>query len=283
MNEPVVKVNLQFIALPNDLIKEEGITPINLLVYLGVKAFDGYDKCYPSIQSICDLLNISKGSFELHLQPLIDTGWIIKQCEGKGSKTYYSFKSFDNFEPFTRAFLLRRDLDTTEKCYIIAMQQYTNKLDIDTAYTEYKASKISKLIKMPTRTIYRVEESLKQKNVLKIEKYNDGHQVRTFDLRAYSGRIAFDLRYDTTQFGISNLYDRSNDDIKQLEKDSNSVEQTQNKDCNELTNCIKKLAEATDKLTNLFERIIITNEKCIDYLLQEKQNQFLQEKNRLIR
>lgn len=285
MNNTVEKVNLQFIALPNDLIKEESITPINLLVYLGIKAFDGLTKCYPSIESICNLLNISKGTFETHLQPLIDTGWISKQCEGKGSKTYYSFKSFDTFEPFTRTFLLRKDLDTTEKCYIASTQQYTKKIDLDTAYMEYKASKISKLIKMPIRTVYRVEESLQQKNVLKIDKYDNGCQVRTFDLRAYSGRIAFDLRYDTTQFGIPNLYDRPNDDIEQLEKDSNNsncIEQTQDKNYTELLNCIKKLTEATEGLASIFERIISTNEKCIDYILQEKYNQFLQAKHQQI-
>ena len=211
--------NLQHIQIPNNLLQTKDITPIDALVYLALRSFDGKDGCYPSIKTIADKAQVSTKVVKKTIKKLINDNWIEAKCAGRGHYTYYTFLKDNPFEPFSYEFLNTKDISPMTKGYLICSQHDMFKNSSTEGAMSKTAMNISEDINMPLRTVYACEKELKDKNILTVVKAKRSkdigfcpQEVRLYDFSKYFQAIAYILRHQQEQI------DKNTQDIQEIKK-----------------------------------------------------------------
>lgn len=212
-------VSLQHIQVPNKLLQTKEITPIDAVVYLALKSFDGEKGCFPSLKQIAEKSQVSINTAKKSLNVLAKNNWIEISCKGKGHYTYYTFLKDNPFEPFSYEFLNTKDISPMTKGYLICSQHDMFKNSSTEGAMSKTAMNISEDINMPLRTVYACEKELKDKNILTVVKAKRSkdigfcpQEVRLYDFSKYFQAIAYILRHQQEQI------DKNTQDIQEIKK-----------------------------------------------------------------
>lgn len=221
---------IQHTQLPNGMADQD-LKPIDQLVYVVVKSFEGKDGCYPSQATIADRAQISVPTVKKSIDKLIAHDYI--HTERRGRKLYYTFNKTKKFEPFSLEFLQNTNITPTTKSYIIATQQYMYKDVEGLGKTSYSYRELSEKINMPAPTIHKCDNELKHKNYLtvldevtrdmetgcfkKVKVYNMENlgQAVIWKLKEHEERLAYnEERIENTDKNVQALQER----IEKMEK-----------------------------------------------------------------
>ena len=192
----------QFVIIGNNFVLTEGLDPIDVVVYASIKKFDNINGCFPSLDTIAKQAMLSKSKVKKCIKNLVKSKWLITECNGKGCYTYYKFLKDENFEPASYKFLDMKDLDIYCKGYLICLQQFMYKNSVDEGAVILSAEQISKMINMPLRTVYKVEQTLREKGILTISANRNTdivtkshNKIRKYNFNQYFQAIAYILRH----------------------------------------------------------------------------------------
>lgn len=160
--------NLQHVQLPNHMSEQNNsLKPKDLLVYAYLKKYMNKDTktCYPSLQKLHEDSGASINFLRASIQNLVNAGYISTTKVGRG--TLYTFLKWQNFEPFSYEFLDDKNTSFSEKAYIVSVQQYMFKdKDTQTGTITYSNEDLAKRINITSRTIKKLDKSLKEKGIL---------------------------------------------------------------------------------------------------------------------
>lgn len=164
-----MKDNKQHVQLPNNMIKEGEMCPKDLLVYAYLKKYmnSSTKECFPSLSRLSEESGYSINTIRKSISLLDQMGYISIRKEGK--KNIYKFNSYKNFEPFSYEFL-ESDLESNEKAYILAAQQFLIKDNEGMGKTSHSNETLSKKLNISAKTISRLDNSLVEKGFLNIVK-----------------------------------------------------------------------------------------------------------------
>lgn len=207
-------MNKQHVQLPNNMTPI--LTPQDLLVYVSIKRFMNKEtkECFPSLQTISNLCGASIPTVRKSIKKLEDNNYIKIRKEGR--KQIYTFLKYSEFEPFSYEFLDKKDLNFTEKAYLLASQQYMFK-DGGVGKISLTNKDLSENINMSTSTICRCNNSLKSKGYLDIisaKKQDTGIVIneKFFHLDELGQAIVFTLQ------DHENRISKNEETLKRLEK-----------------------------------------------------------------
>lgn len=168
--------------VPNDMSKD-GLTPKEQLIYAILHLHNNKDnECYPSLQTIAEESTLSVPTVRECIKRLIDAEYISVQK--KNRRNYYYFKKYINFEPFSKEFLLRKDITPLTKSYLIAIQKLMYKDVEGVGKLSYSNAELSKRINMPESSIWKSNKELENKNFLvsvdnKLKDVDTGFSTKT--------------------------------------------------------------------------------------------------------
>lgn len=194
--------NKRHVQLPSHLIKEEDITPMDLLVYVSIKRYANSEtkSCFPSLETIKDNCGLSIPTIRNNIANLEKAGYIkVIRSTVKGKSNQYIFEDYDKFEPFSYDFLDKKDLTSKEKAYILATQQFMYKENGEGKLC-ITDTELSKKIKWSINTIKKYDKELIKKNYLIIAKTNAidpisgvKKDLKIYNLNALEQAIVFTL------------------------------------------------------------------------------------------
>lgn len=215
--------NKQFFKVPNDMTKESNLKPNDVLIYLYLKSHDNPEhQCFPALSTLAKESGASINTIRNSIKNLEDNGYIARKKIGK----YYCYYFSDNkkFQPFSPEFLHNEKLSFKEKAYIAASQQFMF-TDIE-GYGKITFSKeqLAKLLNMSTDTIYRLDNSLENKDYLikvntKLRNQETGclQQEKLFKLGQLGQAILWQIKENTEDIQQLKENDKAKDIlIKQL-------------------------------------------------------------------
>lgn len=165
-----MKINKQHVQLPNNMIKKDGLEPKDLLVYAVLKKYMNNEtkECFPSLETLSKDSGYSINTIRKSIALLQNNNYIEIRREGR--KNVYKFNPHKKFEPFSYEFLECDKLETNEKAYVLAYQQFLIKDQTGIGKTSFTNEVISEKLNLSTRTISRLDSSLIKKGFLNIIK-----------------------------------------------------------------------------------------------------------------
>ena len=210
-------INLQHVQLPNNMTETKDLTPKDLLIYVCIKKFmNGVTKeCWPSLETISEVSGVTKPTISKSITKLKELGYLTVRKEGR--KNVYKFNPYKNFEPFSYAFLEKKDLTPNEKAYLIVSQQYMFKDMEGEGKITYSDTKLAEIINISYNSVAKYNKSLMSKGYLDIIKTNVKDQdtglyinEKLFHLNELEQAIVFTLqnheeRIDKTEKEIDTL------------------------------------------------------------------------------
>lgn len=161
---------LRHVQVPNNMCIEHGLEPFDLLVYATIKRFMNQEtkEAYPSIATIKSMIGCRSDKVRESIRKLNGKYFGVYY---KGKKAVYVFsKQYKCFEPFSYEFLDRKDLTSTEKAYIISIQQFMFKDIKNYGKVSFSNTDLEKLINMPSWEIRRHDRALQEKGFLELIK-----------------------------------------------------------------------------------------------------------------
>lgn len=210
-------LNKQHVQLPNDMTKENILTPQDLLVYISIKRYMNKEtkEAFPSLQTIANSCGASIPTIRKSIKKLEQNGYI--EVIKKGRSQLYKFLKYTNFEPFSYEFLDKEDISFTEKAYLVASQQFMFKENGD-GKISLDNKELSDKINMPTSTISKCNRSLEAKgylNITKARKQGSGIVIneKFFHLDELGQAIVFTLQNHEERLN------KHDGDIQSLKKD----------------------------------------------------------------
>lgn len=158
----------QHIQLPNNMLNN-GLEPKDLLIYVVIKSHMNKEtkECFPALSTISKESGYSINTIRNTILSLQKNNYIKIRREGR--KNIYKFNPHKNFEPFSYDFL-ECDLESNEKAYILASQQFLIKDEKGLGKTSYSNEEMSEKLNISARTISRLDDSLMKKGYLNIVK-----------------------------------------------------------------------------------------------------------------
>ena len=164
------ELNKHHVQVPNDMTEQNiSLKPGDLLIYATLKRHMDKDTktCYPSLDTISRESGASINTVRSSIQNLINSKYIEVTPKGRGK--LYKFLKWDKFEPFSYDFLDNKKLSFKEKAYILATQQYMfKKEETQDGIVTYNNIELSKRLNISPSTISRLDNSLKEKEILDI-------------------------------------------------------------------------------------------------------------------
>lgn len=194
-------VNLRHIQFPNS-VQYNDLNPVDCLVYVAIKSFDGKQGCFPSLKKISEFANIPLSTIRRSISNLAKHNIIKVSCAGRGQKTYYTFpKPLDlGFEPFSYEFAQDKDLSPNAKGYLIMTQKFMSKNSEESAAIVDTTLALSNKLGLDPKTVRNYEKELIEHGILTIAKStlldegNTHKQIRYYNLSKYFQAIAYTLR-----------------------------------------------------------------------------------------
>lgn len=171
----------QHIQVPKELgTKEIKMNPTDYLVYGYMRMNMDKDsfKTFISLRRLSELAKVSINTVQSSVKKLALAGEIKILDKKKGRSNEYEIqKTGRYFERFTYEFL-RSDMTTPEeKGVLIAMQQYTNKSDGQSAITLYSNKELADKMDISTKVLRRIFRQLEDKGILHTDKTTVYDQV----------------------------------------------------------------------------------------------------------
>lgn len=235
------KVNLRHIQFPNS-IEYSQVGPIDCLVYVAIKSFDGSHGCFPSVKSIAEFANLSPTTVKKSINNLKNKKIIEVSCAGKGQKTYYTFpRPLDlGFEPFSYEFAQDKNLPPSTKGCLIMAQKLMSKNSEDQAAIVDTTMSLAEKLNMSPKTLRSYERALQDEGILTIaeSKLTDEgggkKQIRYYNLSKYCQAIAYVLRNFNERITNTEVLSKLNseqiakliDNYKELKQKNNAQNKT---------------------------------------------------------
>jgi len=218
------------VQLPHNMIKRDGMEPKDLLVYAMLKSHYGPAKlCYPSLECISKETGYSINTVRNSIALLESNNYIsiIK----KGRSNYYEFSPYKTFEPFNHEFLKSNKLESNEKAYILASQQFMIKDQDGIGKTSFTNQTLSEKLNISTRTISRLDTSLVKKGFLDIVKTESKDRItgltineKFFHLDELGQTIIWTLQKHEEDIGeLKNTTKANTKDLKIALRDNTSM------------------------------------------------------------
>lgn len=216
-----VENDKKHLELPNGLIKQDSISPKDLLVYLALMRYENWDDhtAFPSMTKIAKLCSSTRQTISESIKRLVKTDYLDAQKLKKGYM--YTFKKpHKDYESFSLDFLDNETLSFTEKAYLVAQQQYLIKTD-HVGKTTYSSYEMSNKINMSPSVIQRCDKSLQAKEYLTIVPTN------TKDVN--TGLIKNEKIFNLEKFGQAVVFVLKNheDSIQELKAENESLKKNQ--------------------------------------------------------
>lgn len=163
--------DLQHVQLPNNMTDVSDISPKDLIIYLTIKKYMNKEtkEAFPSLQTISSDSGAAINTVRKCINNLISAGYL--EVYKVKRMNHYRFKKYNAFEPFSYAFLDKKDLSFTEKAYLVASQQYMFK-ESGEGKISLSTRELSKRINMSESTIRRCDQSLEAKEYMQIVQTN---------------------------------------------------------------------------------------------------------------
>jgi predicted transcriptional regulator len=164
------KSNKQHIQVPNNMNKKNGLEPKYLLVYSTLRKYMNNEtkECFPSLATLSKDTGYSINTIRNSISSLASDNYISIRKDGR--RNIYRFNPHKNFEPFSYKFLENKTLETNEKAYLIAHQQFMMKDQDGFGKTTFTNEQLSEKLNISARTISRLDNSLMKKGYLNIVK-----------------------------------------------------------------------------------------------------------------
>lgn len=181
---------LQHVQVPNNMCRNTGLEPFDILVYANIKRYMNSDtkEAYPSRDTLKRVIGSRADRIKDSITKLNGKYLTVYK---KGKKNIYSFqKPYKGFEPFSIEFLDKTDLTPTEKAYIIATQQYMFKDLTEYGKVSFTTKELSELINMPEWEIWKCDRTLKDKGYLEVVKTKN----RDFDTGLQRSEKIFNMK-----------------------------------------------------------------------------------------
>lgn len=161
MNKEYSKHHVQ---VPNDML-DDGLVPRDILVYICLKRFDSSKHTvFPSLKRLAELSGLTVNTVRKSIEALVLTGYITIKIIGR--KHFYFFTLKSKFQPMSYDFLDNPNLDSTEKAFIAAMQQYMY-TDIEGyGKVSYTNEEIAKKLNISEKSVRNIQKSLEKKSYL---------------------------------------------------------------------------------------------------------------------
>ena len=239
LNEP--KISLRHIQFPNS-VSYDGLNPIDCLVYVAIKSFDGAHGCFPSLAKIAEFANIPLTTVRRSITNLKNKKIIEVSCAGKGQKTYYTFpRPLDlGFEPFSYEFAQDKNLPPSTKGCLIMAQKLMSKNSEDQAAIVDTTMSLAEKLNMSPKTLRSYERALQDEGILTIaeSKLTDEgggkKQIRYYNLSKYCQAIAYVLRNFNERITNTEVLSKLNseqiakliDNYKELKQKNNAQNKT---------------------------------------------------------
>jgi hypothetical protein len=205
------------LRLPNELIKQDSISPKDLLVYLALMRFENWEThtAKPSMARVAQLCSSTRQTIAESIKRLVKTDYLDVQDLNKG-KLYTFKKPTKNFEMFSLDFLDNKNLSFTEKAYLVAQQQYLIKSD-HVGKTTYSSYEMSGKINMSPTVIQRCDKSLQAKEYLTI--------VPTKSRDSTTGLLKNEKIFNLEKFGQAVVFVLKNheDSIQELKQENEAL------------------------------------------------------------
>lgn len=216
-----VENDKKHLELPNGLIRQDYISPKDLLVYLALMRYENWENhtAYPSMAKIAKLCSSTRQTVAESIKRLVKTDYLDVQNLKKG-KLYTFKKPHKDYESFSLDFLDNENLSFTEKAYLVAQQQYLIKSD-HVGKTTYSSYEMSNKINMSPSVIQRCDRSLQAKEYLTI--------VPTQAKDSNTGLIKNEKIFNLEKFGQAIVFVLKNHEnsIQELKAENESLKKTQ--------------------------------------------------------
>lgn len=248
-----MKTNKQHVQLPNNMIKKNGLEPKDLLVYATLKKYMNNEsrECFPSLETLSKDSGYSINTIRNSIVLLQDNNYISIRREGR--KNVYRFNAHKNFEPFSYNFL-ECDLETNEKAYILAAQQFLIKDQDGFGKTTYTNEILGEKLNISARTISRLDSSLMRKGYLNIIKTQAKDPItglylneKFFHLDELGQAIIWTLqKHDEDIEDLKETTESNSKDLKIVLQENDAIK----KEMEELKRRLRKLENGEDYIEN---------------------------------
>lgn len=249
-----MKDSKQHVQLPNNMIKENGLEPRDLLVYAILKKYMNNEtkECFPSLQTLSKESGYSINTVRKSIKLLQINSYISIRKEGR--RNIYKFNPHKNFEPFSYDFL-EFDLDSNEKAYILASQQFMIKDQNGVGKTTYSNEVLSEKLNISSRTITRLDNSLIQKGYLNI--------VKTRSKDSETGLFINEKFFHLDELGQAIIWtlQKHDKDIEELKETTNSNSKDLKIVLRENDSLKKEMEELKKRLSKLENGLDINNDE----------------------
>lgn len=249
-----MKNSKQHVQLPNNMIKENGLEPRDLLVYAILKKYMNNEtkECFPSLQTLSKESGYSINTVRKSIKLLQINSYISIRKEGR--RNIYKFNPHKNFEPFSYDFL-EFDLDSNEKAYILASQQFMIKDQNGVGKTTYSNEVLSEKLNISSRTITRLDNSLIQKGYLNI--------VKTRSKDSETGLFINEKFFHLDELGQAIIWtlQKHDKDIEELKETTNSNSKDLKIVLRENDSLKKEMEELKKRLSKLENGLDINNDE----------------------
>lgn len=167
--------NKQHSQLPNKM-SEHNLKPVDQLVYAAIKAHNGSEGCFPSLETISNEINVSIPTIRKSINNLKSEKYI--SVTKKDRRNYYTFSKYKTFEPFSNKFLQNTNITPSTKAYLAAAQQYMFKDQEGLGKISYSNYELAEKLNVSEHFIRKCNKELERKNYL-ITTDNENRDLET--------------------------------------------------------------------------------------------------------
>lgn len=242
----------QHIQVPKGLgTKEIKMNPTDYLIYGYMRMNMDKDsfKTFISLRRLSELSQVSINTVQSSIKKLAAAGEIKILDKKKGRSNEYEIqKTGKYFERFTYEFLKSDVTTPEEKGVLIAMQQYTNKSNGNSAVTLYSNKELADKMDISTKVLRRIFKQLEDKGILHTDKTTVYDQVT--GLRKTAKYIDLALICQAILF-VNQKVDEHTEQLEQHTEDINSLKKEISRLKKEYESLVKKVT--TEETTFKFE------------------------------
>lgn len=215
-------MGIQHVELPHKMGVVNDFTtlePVDRLVYVYMKKHAYNNETYISVIGLADECNLNPRTVNASIKRLLESQELFLTEKTIGHKRVYKFNpNLKRFEKFSFKCLdelktINEDgspkYTTNEKCVIICMQEFENKME-ECGFTTYSLNELASYINMPLSTLKKTMKSLERKGIASSTKIPKSNKiVKRIDFKQIFQDICYTKEkmqeYDTALCNISSI------------------------------------------------------------------------------
>lgn len=245
----------QFVQLPTDKI--DNLEPKDKLIYLCLKRWDHDGIAKVPISALATQSGASAPTIRKIIKTLADNNYIKIIPGEKGDMNSYEILDYNKWEQFDYTFLDNKNLSFKEKAFMAATKQYLQK-DNEIGKTTYDPTKLAGLINISPTTVYRINQSLKKKQVLV--------EVKTKSKDPETGCCKTEYIYDLGKMGIVPILQAHEEAIQDIQNHNAIIDKNVEYLIQEISELKKELASTKKDNRLLLNELESKNKKQINIL-----------------